>query len=290
MKIDEPLPSTLAGALGGDLAALDALIAGIGPGVHALAVRMLGNREDAADASQEILLKVVTHLAAFRGEARFSTWVWSIARHHLLTASTRSRESPEVSLEALAERLESGLAFADRLRADRGEQVLTPQDKVEARQIALGCTQSMLMTLDREHRLAYVLDLVFGLDSSEAARIADITPEAHRQRLSRARARLDAFVGRTCGLASPSARCSCDAQVPAIAHRRATQPPTVIPLRAIDPREREQAEQRFAEIERLGDAAALFRAHPDYALPEARRDAIRSVLRAEGWLANGSPH
>ena len=35
--------------------------------------------------------------------ARFSTWVWSIARHHLLTASTRSRESPEVSLEALAE-------------------------------------------------------------------------------------------------------------------------------------------------------------------------------------------
>ena len=179
MKIDEPLPSTLAGALGGDLAALDALIAGIGPGVHALAVRMLGNREDAADASQEILLKVVTHLAAFRGEARFSTWVWSIARHHLLTASTRSRESPEVSLEALAERLESGLEFADRLRADRGEQVLTPQDKVEARQIALGCTQSMLMTLDREHRLAYVLDLVFGLDSAEAHKafgVAELYP------------------------------------------------------------------------------------------------------------------
>jgi DNA-directed RNA polymerase specialized sigma24 family protein len=72
---------------------------------------MLGNREDAADATQKILLKVATHLGGFRRQAAFTTWVFQIARNHLLIASTRSRESSEVSLEALGERLQQGLAL-----------------------------------------------------------------------------------------------------------------------------------------------------------------------------------
>jgi RNA polymerase sigma factor (sigma-70 family) len=110
MKIADPGPAVIQRATQGDLAALDATLLAIQPGVFNLAVRMLGNREDAADATQEILLKVVTHLGSFRQQAAFTTWVFQIARNHLLTASTRSRESPEVSLEALGERLEQGLA------------------------------------------------------------------------------------------------------------------------------------------------------------------------------------
>ena len=49
-----------------------------------LSLRMLGTIHDAEDASQEILIKVMTHLSGFRGESAFTTWVFSIATNHLL--------------------------------------------------------------------------------------------------------------------------------------------------------------------------------------------------------------
>ncbi|MBC7940779.1 MAG: RNA polymerase sigma factor, partial [Chitinophagaceae bacterium] len=217
MKITEPDPTLLRAATQGDLAALDRLLATVQPGVYNLAVRMLGNRDDAADATQEILLKLVTHLGSFRGKAAFSTWLWRVARNHLLTASTRSAESPEVSLEGMAERLQAGLDFAATLAQTQGEPMpLTPQDKLEVLQVAVACTQKMLMALSREQRLAYVVDTVFGLPSKEAAAVLGVTPEAYRQRLSRARQVLDAFTGQTCGLANPQAACRCQRQLPAV--------------------------------------------------------------------------
>jgi hypothetical protein len=76
----------------------------------------------------------------------------------------------------------------------------------------------MLMALDREQRLAYVIDTVFDLDSREAASVIGISPEAYRQRLSRARSRLDAFMSKACGLANSEAACRCERQLPAIRH------------------------------------------------------------------------
>jgi RNA polymerase sigma factor (sigma-70 family) len=237
--------------------------------------------------------KVVTHLATFRGEARFSTWVYSIARHHLLNAVTRGREAPEVSLESMAERLEEGLAFAERHRHEQGERALTPEDKVAARQTALACTQSMLMTLGREHRLAYVLDVVLGLDSNEAAEVCGITPAAHRQRLARARARLDGFVSHTCGLANPDAACRCERQLPALrqagaaAHDASARRPTAVI--AITPAEHRQAQRQLDALQRLGDAAAVLRAHPEYSAPSAQLAALRAVLKSEGMLGDEPP-
>ncbi len=289
MKISDPGRETIARAAQGDLPALDATLVAIQPGVFNLAVRMLGNREDAADATQEILLKVVTNLGGFRNQAAFPTWVFQIARNHLLTASTRSRESPEVSLEGLGERLQQGLAFNASLGDLQGTaRTLTPEDKLAARQVALGCTQNMLLALDREQRLVYVLDVVFGLTSSEAAEVLTITPEAYRQRLSRARARLDGFASSTCGQVNRSADCQCERQLPALAHRAMSGATTgqAVSLTALHRRERHEAERQFDGLLRMGDAAAVFRAHPDYEAPEAIVQGIRMVLRAEGYLGD----
>jgi RNA polymerase sigma factor (sigma-70 family) len=285
MKIGDPGPDTLRAAISGELAALDRLLLAIQPGVYNLAVRMLGHRDDAADATQEILLKVVTHLSSFRAEAAFPTWVYQVARNHLLTAATRSAESPEVSLEGMAERLQAGLDFVTVSGRSQGLPViLTPQDKAEARQVALGCTQNMLMALDRQQRLVYVLDTVFDLSSKEAAEVVGVSPQAYRQRLSRARSRLDTFTGKTCGLVNADADCRCEKQLPALRHERASsaaKPPSVV---AIHRAEMAQAERQFAAFVRLGEAAALFRAHPDYQAPAAMLGAIRAVLGAEGFL------
>jgi RNA polymerase sigma factor (sigma-70 family) len=293
MKVYEPTPSLVRRATDGDLAALDEVLKSIQPWVYNLAVRMLGQRDDAADATQEILLKVVTHLTSFRADAAFSTWVFSIARNHLLTASTRARECPEVSLEAMAERLHSGLEFSA-LQAgtfDAG-QSLGPQDKLEARQTALGCTQTMLMALDRPHRLAYLLDTIFGLTSRQAAWIQDISADAHRQRLSRAKARLDAFTQKTCGLANTDAACQCKKQSPAVRHQRQLDQAagqTRHSVIAIHRVERDELERQFDAVVRMGDAAAVFRAHPNYQAPESMLSAIRVVLRSEGYLDADRP-
>src|SRR5205809_948342 len=102
-------------------------------------------------------------------------------------------------------------------RARAGEErSLIPEERLEARRIALSCTKSMLMALDREQRLAYILDVVFGLSSRDAARVLQIGAPAYRQRLSRARRRLDEFMARRCGLVSATASCRCETQVRAI--------------------------------------------------------------------------
>jgi RNA polymerase sigma factor (sigma-70 family) len=290
MKITDPGIDTIHAATQGDLRAIDALLSGIQPGVFNLAVRMLGNRDDAADATQEILLKVVTHLGGFRRESAFTTWVYQIARNHLLTAITRTKESPEVSFEGIAERLEAGLVVGASLyEPGQTDQALTPEDKFTARQVAMSCTQNMLMALDREQRLVYVLDAVFGLSSKQAAEVIGISPEAYRQRLTRARTRLDAFTAKSCGLANPAAPCRCDKQLPALRELRRTQPIAPPTLFAIHRAEREVAERQFDALVRMCDAASLFRAHPEYQVPESMRGAIRAVLRAEGYWGDDRP-
>jgi RNA polymerase sigma factor (sigma-70 family) len=289
MKIPSPAAQTLQQATSGNLTAIDEILVGIQPGIYNLAVRMLGNRDDAADATQEILLKVLTHLGSFRAEAAFSTWVFQVAKNHLLTTVTRAREHPEISLESMQERLGQGLEIhAQQKPLFGGGEPLRPEDKVEARQVALACTQNMLMTLDREDRLAYVLDTVFALPGKEAAEVAGVTPQAYRQRLSRAHAKLNQFAHATCGLASPHAACRCEKQLPATRHLRSTGRSTASVI-AIHRAERDEAERHFDALVRMSDAAALFRAHPEYRAPETMRGAIRAVLRSEGYWPQDRP-
>jgi hypothetical protein len=210
--------------------------------------------------------------------------VYQVARNHLLTAATRRRELPEVSLESLAERLGAGLEYGHLSGALDGSRALTPEDKVEARQVALNCTQGMLMALDREQRLVYILDAVFEPPSKEAAEIVGVSPEAYRQRLSRVRARLETFVGTTCGLANEKAACRCERQLPAVRAARATEANAPRAAIAIHGPELAQAERQFESLLRMDDVAAVFRAHPEYRAPDALIGAIRAVLRAEGYL------
>jgi RNA polymerase sigma factor (sigma-70 family) len=275
MKIQAVSADLLHQATQGELQALDSLLATIQPGVFNLCVRMLGNRDDAADACQEILLKVTTHLGTFKGEAAFTTWVYQVARNHLLNAITRTRESPEVSFDAMSESLQAGLDFG---RDTWNDRALQPDEKLAAREMAITCTQNMLMRLDREHRLVYLLDTVFGLESQEAAQVMDITPAAYRKRLSRARQALDDFAQAQCGLVNPQAACICDKQVHTL--KRLEQLGKARPPLALRPDawERAQASQALDQIMQMSDMAGILRSHPQWRAPDKLLAAIRLVL------------
>ncbi len=293
MKIPDIDTSSVQQAVDGDLMAMDALLRAIEPGVYNLAARMLANLDDARDASQEILLKVVTHLAGFRHEAAFSTWVYRIAYNHLLTAATRSRESPEVSFDAISDKLQQGLAFgrgqiAIQLDSDLLDSgMMTPEDKAAAVGVAIGCTQGMLLALDREQRLAFLLDVVFGLASEQAGEVVGITAAAFRKRLSRARARLAGFMQNTCSLIDADRPCRCDRQLPAVRARAASEPAHESASRMQLPSE-VLARLEFAQWQAFGDAAAVFRSHPEYRAPGEMTDAIRRLLTARGYLHTGT--
>jgi RNA polymerase sigma factor (sigma-70 family) len=260
-------------AKAGDREALEHVVAAIQDRVYGLARRMLWNAEDARDATQEILVRVVTHLGSFRGESAFLTWVYRIATNHLVTARKSRLEEQGLSWEAFGEDLARGLSDAPVAARSSAEEALLLEE------VKVGCTLAMLACLDRPHRLAYVLGEILEMDHAEAASVLGITPAAFRKRLSRARREVVAFTSRHCGLVEPANACRCRRRVAG-----AVETGRVNPARlefAGDPERARRFPQVLAEIRRLEHArraAALYRSHPDLAAPDDLAAAVRRLI------------
>jgi RNA polymerase sigma factor (sigma-70 family) len=262
---EEALSALVDRARAGEAEALNLLVAELVDDVYRLSLRMTANPADAEDATQEVMIKVVTHIGTFRGDASVRTWAYRIAVRHVL-------DQRKTRLEIL------GLDFA-RFAADLMEG-LEPQpaneDPLAASEVKLGCTLAMLICLDREHRVAYILGEVFDLPSSIAAAIAEVPGQVYRQRLSRARRQLEAFTNSYCGVVNASAPCRCDKRV----------------KRAIELGRIERDSPRLVrhpvsgvigkvqEMEALHATAALFRGHPRYAAPDHIAGKVKELLAA----------
>jgi RNA polymerase sigma factor (sigma-70 family) len=269
------LDALAARAAEGDRRALEEFVERVTDDVYNLALRMLGHPADAEDATQEILIKVVTRLGTFRGDSVIRTWIWRIAGNHLLSAR-RGRVEVPLDLGALEVRIAEGLAD-DRPPPPAADAALLEEE------VKLGCTQAMLLCLDREERLAYLLGAVFELTGEEAATVLGIEPAAYRKRLSRAREALRRFLDARCGLVSPTAECRCQRQVGPCIRRGMLDPSHLVyavhPVRA----QRDPALWRYYEaIGTVDRAVALFRSHPDYAAPESLALGVRDAIDRAG--------
>src|SRR6187402_681637 len=166
---------------------------------------MLWHPQDAEDATQEILVRVVTRLAQFDFKSRLRTWAYRVATNYLLDVKKSCVERQKLSFTSFAEDLVDGLS-ADG-PADGEHSVLTEEVKI-------GCTLGMLQCLDRPHRLAYVLGEIMDLSAPEAAEALDLDPAAFRKRLQRAREAIETFTRAHCGVVSEAANCQCNRRVP----------------------------------------------------------------------------
>jgi RNA polymerase sigma factor (sigma-70 family) len=185
-------------AVEGDHRALEELVSRIRGDVHRLASRMLRHAPDAEDASQEILIKVVTHLASFRGESAFRTWVWRVACNHLLaTRRTRAERAGIFAILVGQSGTDGALVTA--------QPSLSPEQALAMERVKACCTRGFL-SVDRDHRVALLLSEIFELGSEEAAEVLAIKPAAFRKRLSRAKERMRAFMAGHCAMVG-RARC-----------------------------------------------------------------------------------
>ncbi|MFE3191215.1 RNA polymerase sigma factor [Nocardia sp. NPDC059240] len=262
----------VARAVAGDRAAVADVVRLLQDPIYRLALRMVWRPADAEDATQEILLRTVGNLASFRGEARLTTWAYRIGVNYLLNLKRQTpQEMRQLSFDEYSEGLKDGLAEEDY----RG-----PEATVLIQETRLNCSQAMLQCLSRDERVAYVLADVFEVSSDEAAWIVDATPAAYRKRVERARKRLGNFLESTCGLANPQAFCRCSRRVEkAVELGRVDPRRPAFAAHPITPggRSVERAEEQMV---RLHDAAAVLGAHPDYAAPQAKMEAIAGLLRS----------
>jgi RNA polymerase sigma factor (sigma-70 family) len=193
-------------AIDGDREALDSLVRALQGDVYGLALRMLWNREDAEDATQEILVRTVTRLAQFDFRSTLKTWVYRIAVNYILDVKKSPVEQMRLNFQRFGDDLIDGLSSDGPSDSERSLLV---------EEVKIGCTLGMLQCLDRAHRLAYVLGEILDLTGPEAAEALGISPELFRKRLQHARTSIEAFTRAYCGLTSDSAPCACHRRVPA---------------------------------------------------------------------------
>ena len=205
-KTNEELQTLVVQATAGDKKALEALISGVQDIVFNLSLRMLGTFADAEDATQDILLKMITHLSSFKGDSTFTTWVFSIAVNHLKNYKkhTFARYAPR--FEYYGDDIENGKI------EDVPDLTQNVEKDILAEELKMSCTNVMLQCLDTESRCIFILGTMFKVDSRIAGDILDMTPAAYRQRLSRIRKKMADFLGQYCGEYG-GGRCKCKDRV-----------------------------------------------------------------------------
>lgn len=273
--------SLVALAQQGDMAALDALVRRHQAWVFNLALRMVWRRPVAEDATQEILIKAVTHLGSFEGRSQFRTWLHRIAVNHLLNVRKSEMEEKAMTFTDLG-------ASLDEVRDDDlpDEKTLPVTQALIVEEARLGCLTAMLMCLDRRQRLAFILGEVMGEDSETAAAALEVTAANFRQLLSRARHDLYQFMNRKCGLVNAANPCRCARKAAGFMRNGWLDPADRQFTRDRVESMRKAAPEHLRELEGLDHQhAALYREQPLLAGPDIA-SRLRELLEKSGFAKN----
>lgn len=181
-----------------DEAAFEALVRRYQQRVFGLA-RRLTSETDAPDVVQETFLQVYRNLRGFRGDSRFSTWLYRIATNASLMHRRARARRPAESLEAYLPQFDvrgKHLTTPDALRvASRVDEMLDRKALAEKAHAAI----DRLPDLYRE---AFVLRDLEELSTAEVAQVLELEPATVRQRVHRARLMVRGYLSELAGVAS----------------------------------------------------------------------------------------
>ena len=161
----------------GDEGAFESLVRLYEKRVFALAVRMCGNQEDAAEAAQEAFLAAWQGLRFFRGDSSFSTWLYRLTSNacvDLLRREGRHRSAAGPSLDD------------EELGCDVPDAAPSPQEEAERRELRAQIEEG-LRALSPEHRQVLVLRELEGLSYGEIASLLGVEEGTVKSRIARAR-------------------------------------------------------------------------------------------------------
>ena len=165
----------------GDDKALEEALALLQNTVFSFSMRICGQREDAEDTMQEVLLKSVPHLPKFESPKALAVWLYKVAKNRCLMSRRRSKFAPkeDLSLEEL---------MPDRQDLERlsGDGSINPET-FAIRSEEAGLLREAIQRLPPQYRIVLVLRDMEGLTDEEVAEITGLRPGTVRVRLHRAR-------------------------------------------------------------------------------------------------------
>jgi RNA polymerase sigma-70 factor, ECF subfamily len=194
---DPPSDEQLAArARSGDPAAFEELVERHQERIYRLALRLTGSPADAEDVLQDTFLQVHRNLDGFRGDSKFTTWLYRVTTNAaLMLLRSRNRRRTD-SLDEHLPAFEAGGKLigpdGDFGRAARADELM------ERRQLGDRITAA-LEQLDEGYRSVFVLRDLEDLSTEETAELLGLTPGAVRQRLHRARLMLRGYLGNLVG-------------------------------------------------------------------------------------------
>lgn len=193
----------------GNKQSFEKLISSIQPLVFNVSLRFLWNRMDAEDATQEILIKIITNLSKFDGRSKFRTWIYRVSTNYLINLKKTNLEKTSLSFNNFSNELNS-------LKEPINYEL--PDKNLLEKEMKTGCTLAMLQCLNRDLRIVFILGSILKIKSNVACEIVETSPENFRKRLEKARKLIRTFLDSNCGVYKLENKCRCNKRIkPAIA-------------------------------------------------------------------------
>ncbi len=168
-----------------DAAAFNELVAQYQNRLVGIMHHLVGNAEEAEDLAQEVFLRVYRNRKKYSPQAKFSTWLFTIANNLALNALRNRGRKPSVPLSS-SESGPLGVRPEEQLVKDRGA---TPSFGLRQAELA-DRIRSALDTLNERQKMAVILNKFEDMNYAEIAEVMGLTTKAVKSLLSRARARL----------------------------------------------------------------------------------------------------
>ena len=253
----------------GDKQALESVVLQIKDLIYNLSLRMLLYPEDAMDATQEILIKVITHLGTFKGESTFTTWVYRVASNYLLTEKGKKSQHFAMPFEQYEILIDTGQYNEVRYTQNEGELRLLEEE------VKVSCTHGLLLCLTERDRMIYILGEILEFNGKEGAEILGISHTSFRKQLSRSRSKIRSFLENKCGLANPENPCRCTKKIDYLIDQKVVDP---ISLRFAPHSNRSiDLVEKIADLER---SAAIYRSTPEFPTQEQVWEEIKQTIQA----------
>jgi RNA polymerase sigma factor (sigma-70 family) len=260
--------TTIQKACAGNKDALEEIIIGISNKIYNLSLRMLLFPADAEDSTQEILIKIITHLNTFKGESAFETWVYRIASNYLVTLKSKNTERFRMSFDQYAEMLDTGLSNSVAYAKNEGELNLLEEE------VKIGCTHGMLLCLNPLDRVVYILGDIIGINSLEGAVILEIEAANFRKILSRSRTKIRNFMSRKCGLVDENNPCRCSKKIDFLVSKEFVNPSKLLFA------DKKRSLQLISKIDEFDNSLSIFQSNPNFEFPTEKRLKISNLINS----------
>lgn len=172
--------------LGGDANAFETLVLEYEKNVYNIALRMTGNSEDAADMTQEAFIKAYNSLQSFRGDSKFSVWLYRIVSNVCLDFLRSKNRRPTVSLSVEDDDGEDA-------QLDVADESQSPELLLD-RKLTRDSVRRGLDSLPPDYRQILLLREIQGLSYDEIAQALSLEVGTVKSRIFRARKRLFTFL------------------------------------------------------------------------------------------------